>query len=425
MQASPIDTYYTRTLVDPPEYKALTGIDHADVCVIGGGLAGLNTALGLLERGRNAVVLEAGRVGSGASGRNGGFVAKGYSAGEARLAEKLGEGHARSLIALSRSGRALIRQRIENYAIECGPVIDGVLTVSWKDKPCALQEKAKLLNGRFALDLEFWPRERVREHCRTDRYYDGLFSPGDFQFHPLNYVHGLSRAIEAKGGQIHENSRALRIEKTAGGYIVHTAGGHVRAKQVVLCCSIDVDDLDRRLARAAFSILTFIMVTDPVDPALLAQSINTRHAIYDMRFSSDYYRVLPDNRILWGGRVALRDQPDAIAGLLLGDLLKVYPQLEGRVRADMAWSGRLCYAPHKMPQIGQLEEGYWYCTCFGGHGLVPTTVGGEAIAAAIAEGSDPYKLFAPFGLDYAGGRLGPYIAQSVYYWWRLRDVLGL
>ncbi len=419
------DTYYTRTLRGAVSYPALSGQTHTDVCVIGGGLAGLNTALGLAERGRSVLVLESGRIGSGASGRNGGFVAKGYSAGEGVLADTLGAGHARALIQLSRAGRALIRQRIQDYAIDCGPIIDGVLTVSWRDRPQMLRAKAEKLNGQFGLDLEFWPRERVRQHCLTEKYYDGLFSPGDFQFHPLNYVHGIARAITAKGGHVYENSRTQRIEKDGNDYIVHTDGGQVRARHVVLCCSIDVGGLDKRLARSSFPVLTFIMVTDPVDPALLNQSINTQHAIYDMRFSSDYYRVLPDNRILWGGRVALRDNPGAIGRLLMGDLLKVYPQLEGHVKAEMAWSGRLCYAPHKMPQIGRMDEGYWYCTCFGGHGLVPTTVGGETVAAAIADGSRQIDLFAPFGLDYAGGRLGPVAAQSVYYWWRLRDKLGL
>jgi gamma-glutamylputrescine oxidase len=242
-------------------------------------------------------------------------------------------------------------------------------------------------------------------------------------------VQGLARAIAAQGGLLFEQSKATRIEKAPGGYIVHTAGGRVEFKEVVLCCSIDGDGLDKRLSRWVFPILTFIMVTKPLSPELLAQSINTRHAIYDTRFSSDYYRVLPDNRIMWGGRVALKDNPGQVAKWLMGDLLKVYPQLEGKVEAEMAWSGRLCYATHKMPQIGKLDDGYWYCTCFGGHGLVPTTIGGELIASAIAANDQRYNMFKPFGLkdnamDYGGGAIAPYVAQSVYYWWRLRDMIG-
>lgn len=425
MQPGYDDTYYSRTLSDDHRYAPLTAPIQTDVCVIGGGLAGLNTAFGLVERGMEAVVLEMGRIGSAASGRNGGFVAKGYSAGENVLAKKLGEDHARDLFGLSKTARRLIRSRIEDLNIDCGPIREGVLTVSWRDQPQAMQKVVEDMNRRFDMGLEFWPRERVRGHCHTERYFDGIYSPDDFQFHPLAYVHGLARAIQERGGTVYEQSKAVRIEKNGNGWIVHTEGGSVTAKHVVLCCSIDVNGLDKRLAAAAFMVRTYIMVTRPLSDALLKQSINTTHAIYDLRFASDYYRALPDNRILWGGRVGIGAEPKDIAQLMLGDLLKVYPQLRGHAEAEMAWSGRLCYAPHKMPQIGQLDDGYWYCTCFGGHGLVPTTVGGEIVAAAIAENDQRHTLFKPFGLHYAGGRMGPYVAQMVYYWWRARDYLGL
>ena len=288
-----------------------------------------------------------------------------------------------------------------------------------------MRDKAATLNAHFDLGLEFWDRARVREHCRTNAYYDGLFSPQDFQFHPLNYVQGLARAVTGLGGAVHEQSRVVRVTRDGDGYRVHTAGGAVRCRHVVYCCSIDIGDLEPRLARAAFEVRTFIMVTNPLSDADFAASIDTSHAIYDLRFVSDYYRRLPDNRVLWGGRVSLKNEPDAIGRLLLEDMLKVYPQLRGKVEAEMAWSGKLCYAAHKMPQIGRLPDGAWYCTCFGGHGLVPTAIGGEIVASAIADNDRRFELFKPFGLDYAGGRFGPYVAQSVYHWWRLRDRLGL
>jgi gamma-glutamylputrescine oxidase len=303
----------------------------------------------------------------------------------------------------------------------------GVLTVSWRDEPDEVKRGIDDLNAAYDIGFEFWERERVREHCRTERYYDGVFSPGDFQFHPLTYVQGLARAIVAGGGAVHENSRAQKIDKLPGGRwrVRMENGAVIEAEAVVLCCSIYINGLDKRLRNSSFPVRTFVMVTEPLAEEDLQASINTSHAIYDMRFASDYYRVLPDKRILWGGRVSVGQEPGRIAELLHGDMLKVYPQLAGKVRTAYGWSGELCYAPHKMPQIGKLDDNYWYATCFGGHGLAPTTAGGEAIAAAISGQDDRYTLFKPFGLQYAGGRLAPYVAQSVYWWWRARDYLNV
>jgi gamma-glutamylputrescine oxidase len=186
-----------------------------------------------------------------------------------------------------------------------------------------------------------------------------------------------------------------------------------------------MEGLDRRLENAAFPVQTYITVMKPVDPEVLKSAIDIPYAISDTRFCSDYYRILPGNRLLWGGGVSLWAHPDEIAKGMLRDLFNLYPQLKGHVEPDVAWSGKLCYAPHKMPQIGQIEPGYWYNTGFGGHGLCSTTVGGEIVAAAIARGDTLYKEFAPFGLSYAGGKLGRYAAQMVYWWWRARDILNI
>lgn len=420
-----IDTYYSRTLPNIPPRLSLQDDIDCDVCVIGGGLAGINTAFGLTERGQNnVVVIDQHRIGWGASSRNGGFVAKGYSAGEDDLVDKLGFDRARQLVNLTKMGRQMIRDRVAEYNIDCGPLTPGVLTVSWQNKNSGFDEKIAQANNTLDLGLEYWPAEKVREHCKTERYADGMFSPHDFQFHSLRYVHGLANLIEQRGGKIFENTQAVNIARESKGWRVSTPKGSIRAHKIVVCCSIYSKGLDARLERAAFPVQTFVMITDPVAETDLKDSINTSHAIYDTRFASDYYRVLPDRRIMWGGRVQLWGKPHDLANLMFKDMLKVYPQLEGKTRPDIAWSGLMCYAPHKMPQIGEIEPGYWYNMGYGGHGLVPTTVGGEVIAAAIAGNDLSYKFFEPFGLGYAGGKMGRYMAQLVYWWWRLRDLVS-
>jgi gamma-glutamylputrescine oxidase len=420
-----VDNYYARYLEGDARYPTLSGVEEADVCVIGGGLAGLNTALGLLERGKKVALVEAKRIGWGASGRNAGFVAKGYSAGEEKLAKTLGLEKAQKLVTLTKNARKLIKKRITDFNIDCGPVNPGVLTISWRDRADELKRVIQQANENFDLGFEFWPRDRVHEHCKTEQYFDGIYSPNDFQFNPLRYVHGIARTVAAKGGKLFEESAAQKIVKEGASWVVYTAHGKVKAKDVVLSTAIYSEGLDKRLENAAFPVQTYVMTTKPIDPELLRQSINTPHAIYDTRFCSDYYRILPGNRVLWGGRVGLWAHPNDIAQTMLGDMLKIYPQLKGHVEPEVAWACKMCYAPHKMPQIGQLEPGYWYNTGFGGHGLCPTTAGGEVMAAAIAENDQTYTQFAPFGLSYAGGKLGRYAAQMVYLWWKLRDFLDV
>lgn len=418
-----IDTYYRDTLHTDKKRPVLKEDKRVGVCVIGGGLAGLSTALGLAERGLSIVLLEANRIGWGASGRNGGFAAKGYAKGHRDLVYSVGLEHARELNNVALAGRDLIKKRIAQYAIDCGPVIDGVMGVSWNDDTKAVQDYVEFMNRDFGVPLLYWPKEKIRHLCRTERYFDGFFSPDDFQFHPLNYVHGLADAIETNGGQIHEDTRAINITGDEGHYVVETPEGKVLCDQVVLCCSIYVGNLDKRLKYASFPVHTYVMVTRPIPEKILDDAINTRYAIFDNRFAQDYYRRLPDGRILWGGRVSLKDRPKNLAEIMLRDLTAVYPQLRKHAVPDYAWSGDMCYAPHKMPQLGELKPGYWYCTGFGGHGLVPTSACGDAVARAIATGDETYRLFEPFSrLNFAGGPLSPYIAQSVYYLWRLRDL---
>ncbi len=418
MSADHIDSHYVRTADPGPPRPFLQGDIEAEVCIVGGGLAGLSTALGLAERGRSAVLLEARRVGWGASGRNAGFVSPGFAADSRKLVRRLGRDHARSLYQLSRDALDLIRARIDRYQIDCGPLVPGWLRVACRDRPGALARKRDLLTEVFGLETEVWPRDRVREVLRSERYFDGLYDPSAFQFDPLSYSLGLARAAEAAGVRIFEDTRVRRVAHNR----VEGARGSVRAEHVVLACGGYADRAARRLAAAIIPVATYIVVTEPLG-ARLDDAIRIRCAISDMRRTGDYYRPLADGRLLWGGRMtAWTREPARLGALMLGDMLAVFPQLAG-VRADTAWSGLMGYALHEMPQIGRLADGTWYCTAFGGHGMNTTTMGGELIAAAIAEGDDRYSLFAPFGLVPTFGPLGVAGAQATYWWYQLRDRL--
>jgi glycine/D-amino acid oxidase-like deaminating enzyme len=206
---------------------------------------------------------------------------------------------------------------------------------------------------------------------------------------------------------------------------VKTAEGEVVAKHVVIAGGGYLAKLIPALERAILPIATYVMVTEPLGD-VVHRLIPSQAAIYDTRFAFDYYRKLKDTRILWGGRISIRDRsPEDIAVFLKQDMVKVFPSL-ANTRVDYAWGGMMSYARHKMPQIGRLQDGVWYCMGFGGFGMAATSLGGRLVAGAIADGDDRIRLFAPFGLAYAGGRLAPAIAQFVYWghgvrdWWRAR-----
>jgi len=422
MAASYIDSYYARTANAGAAGLALDGVMEADVCVVGGGLAGLSTALGLVERGASVVLLEAHRVGWGASGRNGGFVSAGFSKPLRALERRLGRDHAQALYGLSRDAVALIRRRIETYVIDCGPIVDGTIRASWFDDPDSLQRERDYMAGMTGVAEAFWPREKLGALLLSERYYDGLFDPDSFQFHPLNYSLGLAVAARSKGARIFEGARVTALQLNGPTKIIRTRTGEVRAAAVVMACGGYIAGLHRKMSGATIPVATYVAVTEPLGDRLRT-AIRTPHAVHDTRFVLDYYRPLHDSRILWGGRITVRQsEPPDLAGLMRGDLLKVYPQLAG-VKMETAWGGLMSYATHKMSQIGEAAPGVWYAMGFGGHGVNTTTMAGELVAGAIAERDDRYRLLAPFGLTPTAGPIGAAAAQLTYWFYGLRDAL--
>lgn len=412
-------TYYEATVERPSFAGAMP--PRARVAVVGGGYAGLATALGLAERGVDGIVLlEAERVGAGASGRNGGFVFAGYSLGEAELLRRLGAERARALYARTRAAVALIGTRLRRYAIAAEQVEAGVLWVNWFRDPERLRRRQRLLAEVYGVHWPELDRAALAAYVRSARYHGALLEREGFHLHPLKYAVGLARAAEGLGVTLRERQRVLRLQRVATGWRLMLDRGVLDAEQVVLACGGYLGRLEPRLARAKLPIATYVMVTEPLGERL-AEVLPGRAAIYDNRFAFDYYRALPDRRLLWGGRIAIRDRaPAQVARLLVRDLARVHPTLAG-VAIDYAWSGWMSYARHEMPQLGRLEPGLWYAQSFGGHGLAPTTVAGEALAAAIAEGEEGWRDFAPFGLDWTGGALGSLAAQARYWQLQARD----
>ncbi len=415
-----IDTWYSRSLPEQSVH-VMAADSHADVCVIGGGLAGLSTALELARGGQQVIVLEAERTAWGASGRNGGFVSPGYAQGYQAIEARVGVDEARTLHAMSIEGMQQVAANIRDLHITSAIPVNGMLSACRYPAAGQLKARRDWYAEQFGYDVEYLDRNALSEHLSSPRYHDALHDGNAFHFNPLAYSRGLVDAIRQLGSQVFEETVVESIKGARGSWQIVSPRGTVSARDVVVATGGYTGKLLPVLHRSYLPIATYVMLTE-ANPELVASAVKTSSAILDDRRASDYYRVVDDGRrLLWGGRITTRtSEPRALSRLLHKSMVSTYPQLK-ELQVDMAWSGSMSYARHRMPQIGQLLSGLWYCTAFGGHGMSTTAIGGKVVAEAILQQSDRYRHFAPFGLDYTGGLVGRAAVQATYWHYQLMD----
>jgi gamma-glutamylputrescine oxidase len=406
-QADPADypqSWYAATMVQAPPRPRLTADLDVDVCVIGGGLAGLTAAREVARSGWSVVVLEAGRLAGGASGRNTGFVLPGFAADPEKLIARVGFEQTKDLWALSQAGLDYVRSTI---AAEGAPGIDpqdGWLYVSKLDNGDEFLRLLQLL-GDLGCDVEGWPAERVRAFLRSERYFHAIHYVRAFTIHPLNYALALAAAAERDGAHIFENTPALAIDPTGVRKRIVTPAARLRAGHVVLAGNVQLKGLMPRLAATLIPITTYVITTAPLGPRL-AEIVSYRGAVSDTDLADNHYRIVGGDRLMWSGRATVwRRNARRYVRTLAADIEKTYPQL-GKVEVDYAWAGTLGNTVHRMPQIGELGPGVWLASGFGGHGLNTTAMAGNLIARAVVDGDQAWRQFTPFELVWAGGLLG-------------------
>ncbi len=420
-----IDSYYTATAIGIGDIRRANANHRCDICVIGAGFTGVSAALHLAELGYEVILLEANRVGWGASGRNGGQLHTGQRKWQSELEELFGRTRAHELWQLAEEAKYLVKNRILKHSIQCD-YKPGLLHTAYKksDVQDYKSEVIKLRQDYHYHQIRYVPREEVSEMLGTDIYHGGTLDNGAGHLHPLNYVLGLARAAREAGVVIYENSPVLEFSQTEP-VKIKTQKATVIADYAVLACNGYLDKLNQNMAAQIMPINNFIIATEPLGEQGARQLIRDDVAVADSKFVVDYYRLSADKRLLFGGGENYSSKfPANIAEFVRPVMLKVYPQLK-KTKIDYAWGGTLAITLNRLPSFGKLQSNIFYAQGFSGQGVCLTTLAGKLIAEAVSGTAERFDIMAELpSPEFPGGTLLRYpglVAGMLYY--SLKDKL--
>jgi gamma-glutamylputrescine oxidase len=415
-------SWYAATAAELPPFPALAGEEAADVCVVGGGYTGLSAALHLAEAGMRVVLLEAQRVGWGASGRNGGQVGSGQRRDQEWIEARFGRERARALWEMAEEAKALLRDLVARHGIGCD-LRPGVVSAASR-----AGEVGELHAGveRLARDYGYGPLEAldragIEAMVGTRAYHGGVLDRGAAHLHPLNYALGLARAAAAAGVRIFERSRATSVAPGE----VQTGAGRVRAPFVVVAGNGYLGDLVPQVAARVMPINNFIVATAPLGEARARRVIRDDVAVADTRFVVNYFRLSADGRLLFGGGESYGYRfPRDIAGVVRPRMLAVFPDLAD-VAIEHAWGGTLAITANRMPAFQRLGPGVFSAAGYSGHGVALATLAGKLIAEAAAGTAGRFDLLAslPQPRFPGGAALRWPLLVLAMSWYAMRDRL--
>jgi gamma-glutamylputrescine oxidase len=414
-------SYYSVTANPFAPAPSLEGETQADVLVIGGGYTGLNAALSARERGYSVILLEAGRIGWGASGRNGGQMIPGWRKGVAELAARYGADAARRLFDLALEARALTLQRIARHGIACDLVLNGHLTAAAKPADLSwMRAEAEMLAERMGYpQARVLSREEARERLDSPQFHGGLLDEGGGHLHPLNYALGLADAARAAGVQLHEHARVTSLETTQG-VTARTGTGVARGRYGVLACDALLHDLEPRIAGRIMPVANYLVATEP----LKTPPIHGDLAVSDSRFAVNYFRMSADNRLIFGGGERYSPSPPAdIPGFVRRHMASIFPQLSA-VRIDHAWGGLVSITMTRMPHVGRLGD-LFFAHGYSGQGVLIPALAGDVLAEAMTGTAERFDVLGGLAPpEFPGGatlRSPLYVLGML--WYALRDRL--
>ena len=418
-------SWYDATTEKLPLQAALVGDVRADVVVIGGGFTGLTAALHLAEKGVDVRVVEAHRLGFGASGRNGGQVGSGQRLEQDVLEKQYGAAMARQLWDLAEEAKAEVARLIKAHRIDCH-YRAGIAHACWRARevPPHLRYVEKLARDYGYEKIKVLSRAALADLLGTEVYHGGVLDEGAGHLHPLRYVLGLGRAALAAGAVIYENSMVVQVEEGVRP-LIHTDKGRIVAEQVIFACNGYLGRLNRQVSRRVMPLNNFIVATAPLDgvnPPILKRDI----AVADSRFVLNYFRLSHDNRLLFGGGEAMRFRfPADIRALVAPRLFAIYPQLKG-IDLDYAWGGSLAITLNRMPCFMRLGKNMVSASGYSGHGVALATLAGRLLAEATMGEAGGFSVMEKIKKPpFPGGDLlrHPLLVLGMN-WYMLRDRLG-
>lgn len=387
-----VNSYYAATVNDRTRYPQAEGEMLADVCVVGGGFSGVASALTLAERGYSVVLLEANRIGWGASGRNGGQMIAGIS-GEHNIEKQLGQAGKELLRAVRYRGHEIITERVARYGIDCD------LKYGWMEaaaRPRHMQHLRSYVEARQAEGdadgLELVEAAHMPRVLGTKIYHGGYVDRRSGHLHPLNLVMGEARAAAGLGVRIFEDSDVLEIKGGAQPF-VRTSRATVKAKSVILAGSTDHAFQRGPLRGLTFPTGSYIIATERLDEAMV-RAINPQDlAVADSNVVLDYFRLSADRRMLFGGRCNYSNRdPKDLSAALRPRLVEIFPQLKD-ARIEFTWGGRIDIVLTRVPAIGRLEPNVYFMQGYCGHGVNATHIAAEIVCDAIAGTMEKFDLF--------------------------------
>ncbi|QIR15293.1 NAD(P)/FAD-dependent oxidoreductase [Shewanella aestuarii] len=420
-------SYYAASANDKVERPRLESSIETDVCIIGAGYTGLSAGLHLLESGMKVVVLEAARIGWGASGRNGGQIVNSFSRDIDTIEKVVGKDQAKLFGQMAFEGGRIIRERIAKYNIDCDLKNGGVFAAMNKKQMGHLHSQKALWEAHGHNEqLEILDQDAIRKVVDTDLYVGGLLDKSGGHIHPLNLALGEARAIETLGGLIFEDSAVVKVDDGETP-VVHTAHGQVKCKFVVVAGNAYLGKLLPELQAKSMPCGTQVITTEPLSDEMAASILPQDYCVEDCNYLLDYYRLSGDKRLIFGGGVVYgaRD-PANVKALIEPKLLQTFPQLKG-IKIDYAWTGNFLMTLSRLPQVGRIGHNIYYSQGCSGHGVTYTHLAGKLIAEMLNGQATRFDAFAALPhYPFPGGHAlrVPFSALGAWYY-TMRDKLGI